>query len=276
MFNFSLKTNLKNVYIYIYMNTIKITDFNLFVDIVKSSMKVLDSAKFILSENGLEIYGARSNAARCEITSNSVFSDGSFSFCIEKMQVFHKILQTVKDIHENDYSALKMSYDCGAIVFKSPKFKNKFRTCSEDIIEKWVSKKIEAKMESLFAFTTSSEFIKRINGHSFIFSDPTSAKVYIETKDDMEANVVYSTLGDKSNSLNNEITMKFGLVTNGMIPDGRHIIIDLERLNLLNSIDSKQIDVQLMNYNVLLSKTKLTGKNDSYFNMNTYISLIKN
>lgn len=256
-------------------NHITINDFDLFADLVKASTKMLDSAKFQISTAGFEIYGARGNSGRCEISSNSICGDSEFSFCIEKMQMLYRIIQTVREVHKGDYSGVELEYCQGSLNFKSKKFRNKFRTCSPDIIERWVSKKIETKMDTVFRFTTSSDLIKRLNGHAFIFSDSKQARVYVETKPDMENNSVFATLGDRSSSLNNELTLKLGLVTFGQIPDNRNIILDLERFNLLNVVESENIDVHLMNYNVIVCKNRVQGKNDTFFDMNIYISMIK-
>lgn len=91
----------------------------------------------------------------------------------------------------------------------------------------------------------------------------------------MENNSVFATLGDRSSSLNNELTLKLGLVTFGQIPENRNIIFDLERFNLLNVVESENIDVHLMNYNVIVCKNRVQGKNDTFFDMNIYISMIK-
>ena len=53
---------------------IEIKDFDLFHEAVKTTSKVVESAKFSISEVGLEVYGARARTARCEITTNAVVS----------------------------------------------------------------------------------------------------------------------------------------------------------------------------------------------------------
>lgn len=256
-------------------NSIDIVDFNLFFEAMKAAAKLVEAAKLMISPNGLEIYGARDNAARCELTTNAIRSDDTFDLCIENINMFNRVLSTVKDVHEGDYSELKVSYDKPNVMFKSPKFKMKYSTSIEAIISKWISKKVEAKMNTIFEFKTSSDLIKRMNGHAFLFPDSKAVNVFIETRDDMEKNSVFATLKNSGNALGKEITMKFGLVTEGSIPEGRNIIIDLERMNLLNAILSDDIKVSLMDKNVLLSQLKINGKNGAFFNMKTYCSLLK-
>ena len=256
-------------------NEIVINDFNLFVEAMKSAVKIVDAAKLMFSPNGLEIYGARSNAARCELTTNAVYSNDTFDFCIDNVAMLNRVLSTVKEVHDNDFSELEISYSRPNLHFKSKKMKTKYSTCNESTISKWVSKKITTQMEEVFSFKTSSDMIKRINSHSFMFTDAKAINVYLETKDDMEANAVFATLGNKNVDLGREMTLQFGLVTAGKIPDGRNLIIDIERMNLFNCMQSNDISISLMDKNVLLSKTHLAGKNGSFFNINIYCTLLK-
>lgn len=256
-------------------NIIKINDFGLFLEAMKSSAKLVEAAKLIFSPTGLEIYGAHGIAARCEITTNSVESDEPFDFCIDNISMLNRVLATVKEVHGDDFSELEIKYSKPNLHFKSKKMKMKFSTCNESTISKWVSKKVEAKMSSLFEFKTTSDFIKRMNGHSFLFTDSKSINVYLETKDDMENNAVFATLGNRNVELGKDITLKFGLVTFGKIPDGKSLIVDLERMNLFNCVQSDDIKVSLMDKGCLLSQTKVQGENNSFFNINIYCTLLK-
>lgn len=257
-------------------NVLKINDFNLFLDAMKATSKIIESAKFIINENGMAIYSSRNNIARCEISTNAIYSDEPLSFSILDLHMFVKVLQTIREVHKDDFSDLTLAFDSPFIKVKSKKFKTKLNTCDDDIIEKWISKKIETKLEPVFEFTTSSDLIKQISGHSFIFADQSAIRVYLETHNDMENNTIFATIGNKTTNLNNEITMKFGMVTYGKIPDGRNIILDLERLSLFNCVNSNEIKISLMNLNVLVSKIKILGKNDSFFALNIYNTILKN
>lgn len=256
-------------------NTIHINDFSLFFDSLKSLAKLVDSAKLIFSPTGLEIYGARDVTARCEYSTNSVYSDDNFDICIDNIGMFNRVLSTIKDVHNDDYSELEIKYAKPNLWFKSKKMKMKYSLCNESTILKWISKKIETPMSSVFDFKTSSDFIKRINSHGFLFSDSKAIKAYIETKQEMESNAVYMTLGNRQVDIGKEITLQFGLVTSGVLNDDRTLIIDLERMNLFNAIQSDDINISLMDKNVLLSKTKVAGKNGSFFHLNIYCTLLK-
>lgn len=253
---------------------IVLNDFNLFCEVLKSAVKIVDSAKINISSTGLEIYGARNRIARCEITSNCVTSENPIEFCLENLSMFNKILNTVKEIHDNDYSELKFLFDHPFLRFESKKFKTKYSTCLETVIDKWVSKKVETTLTPMFEFTTTSDLIKRINSHSFLFEASKTVRVYIETKDDMEANSVFATLGNAETNLNNEITTKLGLVTSGTL-NGRRLILDLERLNLFNAIQAPEISIALMNLNILVSKSRILGKSGSYFDLTIYNTFLK-
>ena len=98
-----------------------------------------------------------------------------------------------------------------------------------------MSKKVETQLNPVFEFTTTSDMIKNINGHSYIFKDGDKLRVYLETKDDMENNTLFASIGNRESDLNNEMTLKFGLVTFGSLND-KALTLDLERVNLLNSV----------------------------------------
>jgi hypothetical protein len=175
--------------------------------------------------------------------------------------MFNRVLSTIKDVHNDDYSELEIKYTKPNLWFKSKKMKMKYSLCNESTILKWISKKIETPMSSVFDFKTSSDFIKRINGHGFLFSDSKAIKAYIETKQEMESNAVYMTLGNRQVDIGKEITLQFGLVTSGALDENRTIIIDLERMNLFNCMQSDNISISLMDKNCLLSQTKVSGEN---------------
>ena len=118
--------------------------------------------------------------------------------------------------------------------------------------------------------------IRRINSHSFIFESTDEVRIYLETNQDMEKNSLFATLGNKTTSLNNEMTLKFGIITAGKLDDSRKLILDMEHLNLFNSLQSNEIKIFLpKDFNMLVSKTRITGKNDTYFNINVYNALLK-
>ena len=53
--------------------------------------------------------------------------------------------------------------------------------------------------------------------------------------------------------------------------------LDFEHLNLFNALQSDNIKIFLpQKYNMLVSKTTINGKNDTYFNLNVYNALLKN
>ena len=113
-----------------------------------------------------------------------------------------------------------------------------------------------------------------MNGHSFIFQNSEDARVYLSVNPDMENNVVYATIGNDSNELNNSITLKFGLVNFGSLGD-RRLILDFERLNILNIVQSEEIKVQLMQVPILVYKIAKTGEAGNFSNITIYDSLRK-
>lgn len=258
---------------------ITINNFVLFCELIKSVSKIIESAKFQINEAGVEIYGVRAPLARCEISSNSVISSIPVEFSIENLNMFVRTVLSVKDAHDGDFSGLKFIYDNPFVRFESKRMKIKFGTQPDDIISKWISKKLEIEMTPEFEFTSTSDFVKRVNSHSFMFSDPKDMRVYIETRDDMENNAVFATLGNKETNLNNEITIKFGIVNAGSLIKNdikRNVILDLARLNLYNSMQSNEIKFSLMDKDVLVGKTEILETNGIFAKIIIYGTLLKN
>lgn len=262
-----------------------LNDFDLMLDMLKSINKIVKSARFSIDENGLAIYGAFERIIRCELTTNSIASANPISFAIEDLQKFTKILTTVADVHDGDYSQLKIIVDMPSVKIESKKIKTKYSTCNDAIIADWVSTKLSTEMSSVFDFTTTSDIIRKISGHSFLFADPKNAKVYLEMKHDMEANAIYATLGNRETDLNNEITMKFGLITNGTIDirdddgnvtDSRTLILDLQRLSMFNCVQSNAIKLTLTDRDVMKCEINTSGKNSSFGTILIYTGLLKN
>lgn len=255
---------------------IDVKDFGLFVEVVRSAARLVESAKVGIGPGGLEIYGAHSNIARCELTSNAVSSASPVEFSVESLQMLLRVATSAKEAHEGgDMSSLRFFVDGPFVRFESKKIKTKMATVGEAVISRWVSKKITTEMRPVFEFVSNSEMIKKVNSHSFMFSSPKDARVYVETVPDMENNAVFATLGNRETDLNNEVTLKFGLVTSGALGDGRGIILDLERLNLFNAVQSGEIRFQLMDLNCLVGRASLSGRDGAFFNMSVYSTLLK-
>lgn len=254
--------------------TIQINDFGLFVDAVKSLAKFAESSKFIVNQQGLFIY-SKNNCARCEIHTNAIESAKDIVLNIADLQLLLKILLTVKEVHDKDFSNLAFTFDGAAIHVSSNKMKTKLQLQRDDeLIQKWVSQKLVTPLMPVFEFNTTSDIIKQINSHSFIISDSSALRIYLSMDKTLEKNVLYATLGNETNSLNNSLTLKFGLVTFGALND-RKLILDQERLNVFNILPSNDIKIQLMDKNVLVSSVKTLGKNDTFLNLTIYNSLRK-
>lgn len=251
---------------------IQINDFILFFETMKSLSRMANTAKLTISDTGLSIYG-KNNYARCEILTDSIVSSSPITFCIGDLGMFNRILTTVKNVHD-DYSIINMYYDDPFIKFESKKFKTKLNTCTEDIVVNFISKPITTPLTPVCEFTTNPNLIKAIKSHSFIFPDSENARVYLSTNADMENNVVYATIGNSSNNLNNSVTLKFGLINFGSI-DNRKLILDFNRIEIFNMVQSDEIKIELMNLNVLVCKTRKLGSNNNFSNITIYDSVRK-
>lgn len=251
--------------------TINIRDFDLFYDIVKSLTKMAEGIKFMVDENGLIIY-AKNDYSKCNINSNAISSSSNIDFCIAELGTLLRILTTVKDIYKNDYSDVRFIYEKPFLKVESGKFKVKLSTCDEQRVAKYVASKIKTELTPKIEFTTNSALIKTINGHSFISPDPANIRVYITTEKDMQNNTVFATVGIESNELANSATLELGLLNSGSLTnaDGvtQKVILDFNRLNILNMVPSDEIKIMVANERpVLVSNITKTGNNDSYFDI---------
>lgn len=81
------------------------------------------------------------------------------------MNMFVKVLQTVREVHDNDYSDFKFFLADEKVSFESKKFKSKYQTQKESIIAQWVSQAVTAQMKPVVEFTTTNDYIRRIRSH---------------------------------------------------------------------------------------------------------------
>lgn len=253
---------------------IRINDFNILYDIVKSLTRMSDGVKFTVNDCGLTIY-AKNNFSKCELTSNSVVSDNEVSFNIGDLGMFLKILTTVKELYKDEgYVSVKLFYDKPFVKIESKKFKTKLSTVDDERIAGFIGTKVHTAMTPQLEFTTSSDKIKSINSHSFIFNDSNSARVYLTSDDDMQSNTIFAKIGNEGNDLANSVVLELGMINSGSLGN-RKVIIDFDRLNILNIVPSDEIKVELANeVPVLKSHIRKTGKNNTFFDLNVYVFMM--
>lgn len=256
---------------------ISIFDFNLFIEMMRSAAKIVESAKLTIGTDCTTIYGCRGNLSRCELMTNAILAEEPVEICVASLATLNKILSTVQAIHKDDYSDFKMTIELPKLKFSSKKFKTSFQLQTEDVIEKWLSKKVEAQLVPELEFTTTSDIIRQLNSQSYISDKPDDLRICLDTDDTMEKNSLYATLRTVDNDLSTSMTLKFGIITNGKTSSERKLILDFEHLNLFNALQSDSIKIFLpQKYNMLVSKTLVSGKNDTFFNLNVYNALLKN
>ncbi len=252
-------------------HVIKINDFGMFVESVKSLTKMSESAKFNVSENGLVVNG-KNSFSKCELTTDAIASDSSFFFCIKELGTFVRVLNTVKDIQDEDFTDLKVVYDGSFVKFSSKKIKTKYSVCQEAAITDCISSPAH-EMTTKCEFTTTSDYIKRVNSHTFMFKDLSSVRIYLDKNHEMENNAIYATIGNAENDLENSMTVKVGLLNYGDFDE--KVIIDFDRLNIFNMMPSDDIRLHLMNEKkAIMSETNKTGKNGTFFKLKVYVWLL--
>lgn len=255
---------------------IKINDFSLFLQSMKALNKLANSAKMMFNSEGLTVYG-KNSFARGELTTNSVVSENvPIDFCILDLSMFIKVLSTAFEVHDGDFSEINLWFEFPFVKIESPKFKTKISTCKEEVIVNSVSQKIKTQLTPVFEFITSSKQIKYVNAHSYILQDLENARIYLSTESSMENNAVYAKIGNESNELNNSMMLKIGSATFGSINDKR-LIINFDRLNVFNVVNSEEINVKLMDKNVLVNTVDMRGNSDEFScKFTLYTSLLAN
>lgn len=256
------------------MENIKINDYDIFYESVKALTKISDGVKMTVNDCGLVVY-AKNDYSKCELTSNCITCSNEISFCIGNVTMLLKVLTTIKELYrDGGMESVVLAYDKPFIKVSSKRFKTKIATVDEERIVNFIGNKVHTEMTNQMDFTTSSNLIKSINSHSFIFNDTSVVRVYLETDPDMQNNTVFARIGNDDNDLANAAVLELGMITNGTLDD-RKVILDFNRLNILNVIPSEDIQVSLAKERpVLISKTSRKGKNDTFFNLDLYVFLM--
>lgn len=248
---------------------LEVRDFELFFDIVKSLGKMAEGVKFMFDENGMIVY-AKNDFSKCNLSSNAVSSKTPIEFCVAELGMLLKILTTVKEMYKDNYGMVNLIYDKPFFRIESGKFKTKIATCDEQRIVKFIATKLKTQLSPKLEFTTNSSLIKTINSHSFIFQDSATARIYITTEEGMQNNTIFATIGNENNDLANSATLELGLINSGTLlnEDGQpqKIIINFDRLNILNMVPSDEIKVMVAKERpVLVSQITKDGKNGAFF-----------
>jgi len=256
-------------------HVLDIADFTLFCETLKAVNKISDAAKLTFNEAGMTVYSKKNQYARLEVVTNAVSSKTEVSVCIPDLGALIRLLGTAESVYEGEQPEVKLIVDLPFFKIESKRFKTKLTSCKEEIIAASVSQKVKTVLTPVFEFATSTAMIKSINAHSFVFQDVDSVRIYLAPDATMENNVLYATIGNEANSLNNSVTLKAGLIEFGSIPIER-IILNFDRLNLLNIVPADSIKVALTDKNVLLVKPELKSKVDGiYCDMSLYCSILR-
>ena len=261
---------------------IEISDFVLFHEVVRSLGKMTSGVKFSVSDLGMTVY-AKNDYSKCEMTSNCISSKEEMSFSIGDVNTLLRVMTSLKDLYGDDPAKISMVLDSPFLRFSSGKLKTKLSTIDDDAIRNSIGTKVHTELTPLLEFTTSSALIKNVNSHSFVFDDSGTARIYLTTEDDMQKNTMFATIGNEGNDLANSITLELGLVNSGSLLEKdeygtespRKIILDFNRLNILNMVQSDEIKVTIARERpVLISSVRKTGRNESFFNLNVYSFLM--
>ena len=234
---------------------LNVGNFDLLVDALKAYSKVADCAKLEFSPEGMEISG-RNQVARCELSTNAVSSKTNETICIPELSTCLKLMESARTLSKEDLSDIELYLDYPFIRISSKRLKTKITACKEEIIASNVIPKMKAVLTPSMEFTTSTNLIKALNYHSFIFAKKEDAKIYLSEEPDMKKNTLFATIGNKMNDLSNAVTLEFGMINYGTLGD-RKLVMDYDRLNMLNLIPSESIKVQLMEKPIATTRFRL-------------------
>jgi len=248
--------------------TIKINSMNLLCDALRALNKVAKAAKFSINDAGLSVYG-KNGFSKCDIVTNSIVSDEPVEFCIPSVQNLIKLLGTAQELHKDDLSKVGMSFSENCLRITSKKMKTRINTCDPDTIKDSVGHANKGVYTPKFEFITTADEIKRINNHTFLFNETGQIRIYLEQKDDMEGNSVFATITDPANELSNTITLQMGLADYGKL-DSR-IVLDFERLNILNIKGSDEMRIQLLQERPILMSSVSGNEGDSTLSIKVYV-----
>ena len=256
---------------------ITISDFRLLSEMIKAMKKTTPAAKFTASENGLTAY-VKNSFSRIVFSTNAAKADSEASFCLADLGMLSNALESAKLAAGKSEASMEMEFDGQFLKLKAPKFRMKLITVVEDIISNSVDKPIQAVLTPEFELTTSSDIIKSVSSNSYIFSDPSSARVYVSMDPEMDKedkNAVYAEVTNKSSDFNNSVKTKFGLADFGELKE--EVIIDFQRLAVFNLANSKEIKIQKLGngINALSSTVEVFSNPETFYKISVLCSTLK-
>lgn len=254
---------------------IKVNDLKVFETTVSALSKTVEAMKINIDQTGMKIY-TRNAYARFHISSNCIEADGECELCINEIAILLKTLKLVSKQAKN-VNDLTCYYDKPFLHFTSKDIKTKIGGVKERVIQNSLDQPITTALTPVFEFTSTGKTIKEICSNRFIFSDMESARVYLTWGDDdtMHKNVIYAELSNRINELSSSLVLPLGDITLNDIEGVRDVILDFDRLKVLNLFNCDSVSVSLMDRNILVSESQINGKEGIFTKLIVYNSMRK-
>lgn len=228
-------------------HTIIVKDLLYFSELLETLLKFVPSCQFIIDNKSLKVNAlndAHTIRAFFETDAVVIEDNDVINFClsdISKIMKAFKIIISSEKINsiKIEYDETFLKYDGGSTCFK-------FKTAKEKIIEQYITKPINAVLNTVFMFKTNVNRIKHVIQANAIVTQEES-KVYLYTKN----NVVMAEIDDKQNAYNDSIGLPISIpdsVIEGTL--GKVTCIKFSDFVQFSILPSEDITIRLTDKNV--------------------------
>ena len=192
---------------------VRINDLGCMVDMISAIIKIVPSAIFTISSNGVKV-NSMVDGARVFFDSDCMVSDSDVEFAFDSLATLLKSLKVVQKVEKLD--EIVINYSRGNITYNNVT-SFKLKTIKPELVRKYYSVNIKATPSPIYTFKTSSKQINELLKCSGIVATADS-KVYFANNNNSIIAEIDDKLDDNSNSLGLPIgTLTFGDVSQVII-----------------------------------------------------------
>ena len=201
---------------------------------IAAAMRVVPDGKFIFSKGGCSLKMINeAQTIRAFLSTDSVHGDEDSEFAFQDMSKLHKSLSLISNVENK--TACELEFDGSSVRYASD-VDFKLKVVRPDIIERYVTQDITAKLSKVYSFSTTSDLVKRALQCTAIVNDPDS-KVYFSKS----GSKVLAEIDDKKNSLANRVAVPISDSIDGCLSEAAAITLD--NFKSFNLLTSNKIDV---------------------------------
>ena len=217
---------------------IKITDIDVFDELIKSVVKIVPDVKFVISNENVQvkvINGSQTIRAFFESDCMTVDNDEVVEICFKDILTLKKSVDLIKTVEDED--ECELDFDGSFISYKND-VKFKLKVVKPEIIEQYVTTDIKTKLKKVFSFDIESDDIKQVLQCANIVSDSDS-KIYISTN---ENGKVIAEVDDQTNRMSNSIGIPISDDLDGTID--KPVALTIDNFQAINTLPSDDIVVR--------------------------------